>query len=230
VIGAFIGSRLVGACVGFFGASGPSTLHSHLAAVEPSLRTRGIGFALKVHQRAWSLSVGVQRISWTYDPLISRNAYLNITKLRADPQEYLENFYGQRDYGITAQLPTDRVLVTWQLGSGSVHEACSDIRSPAPDVRALRLEGAAVLLAPDREGGPVTSADNRHRLAPIGIPRDIAILREARRDLAEEWVRAVRRHLGDGMKAGPRPVGYARDGYYVVDRAPAARLHPEGVS
>ena len=81
--GAFDGGRLVGACVGFFHAPAEDALHSHIAGVAPGLTGRNVGFALKLHQRAWALLRGVSEIAWTFDPLVSRNAYFNLVKLGA---------------------------------------------------------------------------------------------------------------------------------------------------
>ena len=85
VAGAFDGDVLVGACVGFFGAPADEALHSHIAGVSGAARGRNVGFALKVHQRAWSLLRGVSAVAWTFDPLVRRNAYFNLVKLAARP-------------------------------------------------------------------------------------------------------------------------------------------------
>ena len=114
---------LVGACVAFFGSSGRQDLHSHLAVVAPTERSSGIGWALKVSQRAWAMEQGVARIQWTYDPLESRNAYVNLAKLAAQPVEYLENFYGDHGDGTESVFPTDRLLVSWELGAPRVAAA-----------------------------------------------------------------------------------------------------------
>ena len=86
--------KLLGACVGFFGPPAHAELHSHIAGVVPAGLGRSVGFALKLHQRAWALRRRVAVIAWTYDPLICRNAYFNLAKLGARPAEYLPNFYG----------------------------------------------------------------------------------------------------------------------------------------
>ena len=79
--GAVRDGRLVGACVGFFHAPGEDALHSHIAGVADT--GRSVGFALKLHQRAWALLHGVSEIVWTFDPLIARNAWFNLVKLAA---------------------------------------------------------------------------------------------------------------------------------------------------
>src|SRR5699024_8773798 len=78
VTGAYDGAELIGACVGFFGEPAGAALHSHIAGVTGAARGRHVGFALKLHQRAWALRRGVREIAWTFDPLIRRNAYFNL--------------------------------------------------------------------------------------------------------------------------------------------------------
>lgn len=118
--GAYDGADLIGACVGFFGAPAEVTMHSHVAGVSSKARGRNVGFALKLHQRAWALERGVTAISWTFDPLIRRNAYFNLAKLAARPTEYLPNFYGLMADGINNGDDSDRLLVRWQLDDPTV--------------------------------------------------------------------------------------------------------------
>jgi len=115
--------ELLGACVGFFGPPAHAELHSHIAGVVPAGLGRSVGFALKVHQRAWCLHRDVRVIAWTYDPLIRRNAYFNLVKLGARPVEYLRNFYGVMDDVINGGTETDRMLVHWDLRSVAASDA-----------------------------------------------------------------------------------------------------------
>ena len=119
VVGAFDGppdtEKLAGACIGFFGPPAEHSLHSHIAAVAPAVLGRRVGFALKLHQRAWALEHGVDEVLWTFDPLVSRNAYFNVAKLVAEPVEYLVNFYGVMDDGVNGTDDSDRLLVRWVL-------------------------------------------------------------------------------------------------------------------
>ena len=123
--GAYDGDELIGACVGFFEAPAAVAMHSHVAGVSAAARGRNVGFALKLHQRAWALRRGVTAISWTFDPLIRRNAYFNVVKLGARPTEYLPNFYGQMEDGINDGDDTDRLLVRWQLDAPEVGAAAA---------------------------------------------------------------------------------------------------------
>ena len=145
---------LLGACVGFFGPPAHAELHSHIAGVVPAGLGRSVGFALKVHQRAWCLHRDVRLIAWTYDPLIRRNAYFNLVKLGARPVEYLRNFYGVMDDMINGGTETDRMLVHWDLRS----VAASDASAGKPRLASFadeRARGAVVALSDDGDGLPV---------------------------------------------------------------------------
>ena len=89
VAGAYAGARMVGASAGFFTAPPGPALHSHITGVAPQGQHRGVGFALKVHQRAWALARGITEVVWTFDPLVARNAWFNLAKLGARPTAYL---------------------------------------------------------------------------------------------------------------------------------------------
>ena len=91
----------------------------------PGLTGRHVGFALKLHQRAWALLRGVSEIAWTFDPLVSRNAYFNLVKLGAQPAEYLPNFYGTMLDTINGDDDSDRLLVRWRLRSPHVVAAAA---------------------------------------------------------------------------------------------------------
>jgi predicted GNAT superfamily acetyltransferase len=156
--GAYRDGRLVAACVAFFGSAGSGDLHSHLAVVAPAERSSGIGWALKVSQRAWAMEQGVARIQWTYDPLEARNAYVNLAKLSARPVEYLDNFYGDHGDGTESVFPTDRLLVSWDLGSAPAVEAARGDRIPA-DPTLSRLP-AATVLARGADGAPREGRDH----------------------------------------------------------------------
>ena len=121
----FVASRddeVIGALVGVLGWENGSHVHSHVAAVRPEARG-GVGFALKLAQRALALDHGVTEIRWTYDPLIRRNAHLNLEKLGATVHAYLPDFYGVLDDAISGSDSSDRFEVSWQLDVPAVAEA-----------------------------------------------------------------------------------------------------------
>jgi len=214
--GAFLGDRLVGACVGFFHAPAEDALHSHIAGVADDLAGRHVGFALKLHQRAWAMLRGVSEIAWTFDPLVSRNAYFNLVKLAALPDEYLPNFYGAMLDTINGDDDSDRLLVRWQLRNPAVVAACEGLaaRVVAADEIAA---GAVVALGRGPDGGPEAGRlDGATSL--VAVPRDIAALRVADGALAQRWRLAVREALAALVADGARISGFDRAGWYVVRR------------
>ncbi|MGA2568898.1 MAG: GNAT family N-acetyltransferase [Terracidiphilus sp.] len=104
-------------------------LHSHMLAVRPSHRSRGIGSQLKWEQRRDALSRGIRHIEWTFDPLAIPNAFLNIHKLGAISRTYLVDFYGVSSSRLQGGLPTDRLLAEWELDSPRVEAVIA--RRPA---------------------------------------------------------------------------------------------------
>ncbi|MET0133891.1 MAG: GNAT family N-acetyltransferase [Kibdelosporangium sp.] len=214
VSGAFEADRLVGACVAFFGAPTQASMHSHVAGV--SSVGRSVGFALKLHQREWAIRRGVSAISWTFDPLISRNAYFNVVKLAAMPVEYLPNFYGGMRDGINGSDDSDRLLVRWDLDSPQVVAAC------AGKAEWISTPGDAVFgLAQSDRGSPVAGSLAGPTVL-VAVPRDIQALRAADPRSAREWRVAVRDVLGALLADGARVSGFDKSGWYIVTREDGA--------
>nr|WP_042188820.1 hypothetical protein [Kibdelosporangium sp. MJ126-NF4]CEL18479.1 hypothetical protein [Kibdelosporangium sp. MJ126-NF4]CTQ97963.1 hypothetical protein [Kibdelosporangium sp. MJ126-NF4] len=205
VTGAFDGDTLVGACFGFLGMTGGNVvLHSHVAGVTAGLTHRGVGFAMKLHQRSWALSRGVHEIHWTFDPLVSRNAYFNITKLGAEPVEYLPNFYGGMLDGINGDDESDRLLASWHLQAPLMV-------TDTPGSAVIALDRSEV------DGGPVVGTVDGPELL-VAVPRDIASLRAADPVTAGRWRIAMRDVLGALLAEGARVTGFDRSGWYRVTR------------
>lgn len=111
--GAFAEGRLVGYIFGF--PTGDHGIqHSHRLAVLPEMRGRGLGAELKWYQRRWCLERGIHHVRWTFDPLRSTNARLNLRQLGARSNTYYVDYYGEMG-GINQGLPSDRLLVDWYL-------------------------------------------------------------------------------------------------------------------
>ena len=219
--------EMVAASVAFFGAPPGESLHSHITGVLPG-SGRGIGGAIKWHQRAWALDRALYRVTWTYDPLIVRNAFFNVTRLAARPVRYLVDFYGPMDDGPNRGQPTDRVDVEWDLLAENVVRAASAVLDPVamsdgPDVDALRAAGAVVALSvgPDGEpavGGPAVGGVAAGRVL-VGLPADIEAVRRSDQALALRWRLALRDVLGSLLTDdGWRVTGFAKSGWYVLDR------------
>ncbi|MFB8191129.1 GNAT family N-acetyltransferase [Microbacterium sp. NPDC055988] len=209
--GAFEHDELVGACFGFFAAPDQRALHSHIAGVSARMRGRSVGFALKVHQRAWALGEGLDEISWTFDPLISRNAHFNLVKLAASPTSYHRNFYGHMADALNGTDDTDRMLVTWYVRDPRVVAACHGEPAPADD------HDGATLLSVGEDLGPMRHRTEA-RFVRVALPRDIEALRLTEPARASAWRLALRETLGSALEGGGRVLSFDRSGAYTIDR------------
>lgn len=208
---------LVGGTAALVGLHDTSTiLHSHVTGTLDAVRGRGVGWALKLHQRAWCLERGIGEVRWTYDPLIRRNAVINLVKLGARPVAYLDDLYGPMRDTLNAGMPTDRLVVSWSLDEPRVVAAVSG-RPSEPRLGGLRRAGAVELLR-DRDGEPDVVGDVAGQRLLVQVPQDIERLRSERPDAAARWADAIRGTLGSAMRAGHRVTGATRDGWYVLVR------------
>lgn len=204
IAGCFLDGRLVGATVSFFALPAMNTLHSHITGVSERERAPGAGYALKLHQRAWAVAHDVESVSWTFDPLVRRNAHFNFNKLGVRAAEYLPNFYGAMQDDLNTG-DSDRLLVEW------------DVRAPAgagdPGVDGRVPEPA---LAVADGGGPrILPCSGPLRL--LAIPSDIERMRIQAPGLAQEWRLALRDTLGTALAAGGRVAGFHQHEGYVIE-------------
>ena len=148
-VGAYVEERLVGASAGFLGLHGGApVLHSHITGV--AAPGRGIGLALKLHQRGWALARDIPAITWTFDPLVRRNAWFNLVKLGAVGVEYLVDFYGPMTDGVNAGESSDRLFTHWDLAAERPPLPPGRdqlLVALPPDVEALRLTDPAAARA-----------------------------------------------------------------------------------
>jgi predicted GNAT superfamily acetyltransferase len=208
----------VGAAVAFRAADELGAyVHSHIAGVLPQWQGASIGFALKQHQRLWAMNAGLDRITWTFDPLVARNAYFNVMKLGARLTAYHVDHYGPMSDGINAGDETDRCLVTWSL-SGARAVAAATGTLPPVDLAGLRLTGAQETLTADPAGAPLI-AERASPTRLVQLPRDIVGMRAANATLAHAWRRALRAVLVPAFADGLEIVGVTRGSWYVVGRA-----------
>ena len=181
---------------------GVAHLHSDMLAVLPGYQERGIGGRLKWAQREDALRAGVSLITWTYDPLQARNANLNLHRLGATAMEFLEDFYGVTSSSLHHRLPTDRLLVYWNLRSPRVAALAekreANLRATAPELpRINEVKWQA--------GWPVSSEPILDLGAPellLEIPPDWNVLAGAAPRVAEGWQSRIKRafqaYLGRG--------------------------------
>jgi predicted GNAT superfamily acetyltransferase len=195
------GTRLVGASAGFFTAPPDCALHSHITGVAPTEAHRGIGFALKLHQRAWALARGVRQVVWTFDPLVARNAWFNLAKLGALPTAYLEDFYGPMTDAVNAGMASDRLLLAWRLDDPAVAAACAGRARQPP------ATGAEPALTVGPGGEPVATPTDAPAVT-VAVPPDLEALGPEQR---RAWRAAVREALGGRLAAGAAVTGFLRD-------------------
>jgi predicted GNAT superfamily acetyltransferase len=112
--GAFIGKQIIGAAFAFPATNNGLHLHSHMTAVMPEFRDKGVGYALKIDQWNWAKKKNYSYLSWTFDPLVRRNAKLNIIKLGVDISAYHPNFYGDMPDALNTGDESDRLMVSWR--------------------------------------------------------------------------------------------------------------------
>jgi predicted GNAT superfamily acetyltransferase len=212
VIGAFDGDRLVGFVFSFLGTDGGAESQrpamarlkhaSHMLAVIDGYRGQDIGYRLKLAQRDLISRQGVRLVTWTFDPLESKNAYLNIARLGAICTVYKRNAYGDMRDALNTGLPSDRLIAEWWVTSPRVRQRLDGGRA-ALDLNAYLSAEAPILnpsvVAPD-DGlprPPGTFKLPEGLFALIEIPRDFQALKSYDKDLALEW----RMHTRDVFEA-----------------------------
>lgn len=209
--------RVVAATAALLGrdhADGTHFLHSHVTGVVAEETGRGIGRAMKWHQRAWALRRGIDEVRWTFDPLIRRNAVFNLSVLGASVRGYAQDQYGAMPDARNRGLPTDRLLASWDLAAPRVRAAAAG-RAASPDVDALRGAGAELVLEVAADSSPVVHPSDAPRKL-LRVPADIESLRQHAPDTAALWTTAIRETLGTALDAGARISGISRDGWYVL--------------
>jgi len=212
---AVLDGAVVGALLGFFGGNGRvDHMHSHILGVDPQAHGHGVGFALKLHQRAWALERGIERMTWTYDPLVRRNGHFNLVKLGGRGVEYLVDFYGPMPDAINGGDHTDRILVEWDLVATALRDAL-----PAEDVADWTARGAVVALDADIDGRPLRCAvPDGADLLLCATPPDVVAMRAADAGGAQHWRVALREVLLAAVSRGLRLTSMARGGWYVLAR------------
>jgi len=130
--GAFIDNKIVGAAFAFPATNNGLHLHSHMTAVLDAYRDQGVGYALKIDQWNWAKKQNFSHLSWTFDPLVRRNAKLNVVNLGVDISAYYPNFYGEMPDALNAGDESDRLMVSWSTDIDKP-KARQLIAHPKPD-------------------------------------------------------------------------------------------------
>jgi predicted GNAT superfamily acetyltransferase len=192
VLGAFLpDGEAVGLSFAFLGRSGNRPcLYSQLTGVVPGYQGRGLGSRFKEFQRDYAISIGIEIIAWSFDPLQVGNARFNLHRLGAYSHRYLENMYGTRTDALNAGVPTDRLIAEWPV-----------ISEPQIKAKSSTTNAPRLMEGPEK---PIVAGlgAGEERTVLVEIPREIHSLRRDAPDLAERWRSAVAEALKLAFDAG----------------------------
>jgi len=199
---------------------------SDLLAVRPKYRNSGLGRILKLYQRELVLANGVEEIQWTYDPLVAKNAHLNLNKLGAEVMEYVVEMYPNSGSKLHRGLGMDRFVVTWPIATERVKKL---------------IEGAPIPIAGHDDSAPVVNSRSKNkRVFPsignfvdattvrVEIPGDIMLVKKKSVKEAKLWRQTTRQtfvhYLGKGYKVEKfqREPGSGRCFYFLTRHRPGA--------
>ena len=204
VIGAFDEQEIVGFSYSFPGfANGKTYLCSHMLGVHPNYQLSGIGKILKDEQRKLAKEIGYDLITWTFDPLESRNAYLNMTKLYGICNTYLENCYGEMEDGLNKGLPSDRLQIEWWISSERVEEAWTPQNTSYVRPFAVgQSEKGYPMIEVNLENIPLDSDG-----IEVPVPENIQLIKKNEPELALDWRLKIRTVFQTLFGAGYALVG-----------------------
>jgi predicted GNAT superfamily acetyltransferase len=187
-VGAVDEDGLVGYVLGWAGVDADGLhVHSHMLAARPERRHTGVGFALKLAQRAQALEQGIATVRWTFDPMVARNAWFNLGKLGAVADRFRRDFYGAMPDALNAGERTDRLVVRWDLEREPGPRAApddavvipvpaeyGDLRARDPDAARGERDTVAGALEAHLTAGRVVVGFDRARSAYLLGPEPLA--------------------------------------------------------
>ena len=194
VKGAYVDDDLVGFVYGFLGKfSGELCHYSHELAVLPKYQNYNIGYLLKMEQRKSCLNNGLNLIVWTYDPLQSKNAYLNLNKLGVIIKTYYINHYGKMKDEINRGIPSDRFMVEWWIRSRWVREGESSKMKFFEDYP--YKEDVSLALEAEKQDDIVFPRimGKKSDIVGVEIPSDINHLKKIDLKITRQWREATRK-------------------------------------
>lgn len=207
------GQPVVGFALAFLGWSPFLHVHSHQVGVVDGQRRRGIGYALKLAQRVTCLAHGLTDMRWTFDPLVRRNAYVNLEVVGARAASFHPDFYGAMTDEINAGDVSDRLEAVWTL--------TDPLPSPAHRLAGQRQEAAGEPLLVERDGRPSRTVTEPGPGALLPVPDDYERLRRDEPDRARAWRSACRAVLETAYGAGLEVGRVTGAGYVLVEREAA---------
>ena len=219
--------RLVGFVFGLTGVKDGHLVHwSHMLAVRKEARGLGIGRRLKLYQRDLALKIGVEVIYWTYDPLVARNAHLNLNRLGAEIDEYVLDMYGD-DLGsvLSRGIGTDRFIVAWHISEERVRQTISGYKRTDPN----EFVQAPIVNTRLQENGTPIPLHGEFRKLPIvrvEVPFDILAIQNRSLNAAAQWRTNTRQVFTFYLDRGYEVKTFCRDPksdrcfYYLVEEIP----------
>lgn len=215
LLGAYDEDNLIGFVLGFPGFEDRKPiLHSDMLAVKPAYRSGGLGYRLKLAQREFALAHGINKITWTFDPLQAANAHLNFGKLGVIADRYKINYYGRTSSALH-RTGTDRLWVTWLLESDRVRNRIGGEPPPL-----LANNELPTLLKVDKDNEPRRSVfDETHPTIAIEIPHDTNAIMDEDIGLATRWREATRAAFTEAIAAN----------YFVADFSRVSQEQDRGV-
>ncbi|MGB7340913.1 MAG: GNAT family N-acetyltransferase [Phototrophicaceae bacterium] len=191
---AYDGDNMVGMLMGFLGADiRPDDAHdatsqlyvmSKRMVVLPEYRGQKIGEHLKQAQHQFAQQHNIQLVLWTFDPLLSRNAYLNLHKLGAVGQKYEENYFGTD--ATNPVLSADRLQVNWWVNHPSLTQRQHLNIAELPIINPVSLSDEGLLVPHDLQ----IPSDDAIRLE---IPMEFVPLERINPALGQQWRDTVRK-------------------------------------
>ena len=179
-------------------------------SIHPDYRDAGLGKSLKERQRIWAIAYGYDKIAWTFDPLETRNAYLNLNKLGGVVKVYFTNYYGELNDTTGGSFPSDRFLVEWELHSPRCENAIANgkatdeaLWSAYETLFEWELEG----VFPRPRAAPFHPTADAY-LVPV--PKAIRDMKQTNHELAIMWRFELRRQLTQSFEQGYSVVGLWR--------------------
>ena len=211
LLGAFLDGRMCGFAFSVPGDRQGHRIHwSHMTGVDEALRRSGLGTRLKREQARRVAARGYSRIQWTYDPLQSLNAHLNLVKLGATAGEYARHMYGDSTSELHRGAPTDRFIATWLLDAAGV-----PVLSPRLARIADQEEGVAAGTVSTQDGWDVYDPASTLPTTPIvrvPVPARFSAMLQSAPALAIAWRLQTRAQFEALFAAGYEAVSFRRTG------------------
>ncbi len=215
---------LLGFVFGMTGVENGQLVHwSDMLAVRESARNLGIGRRLKEFQKSYLRDLGVDRVYWTFDPLVARNAHLNLNHLGARVVEYVPNMYGDTRSSLHRGLGTDRFVILWEIGDAADH-GIQPVHPADVENTPIANEAVGVGRTPPVGG----SALGAEAVVRIAIPYDVQAIPPESVEESERWRAVTRRAFLHYLNGGYRVKGFYSEGnsgpcFYVLTRGASPR-------